>query len=140
MMVPYTIRTIIEQSGGRGPRGAFAYVGGTALTYSCPQSEREERPGYASCIVNGTVDFGVGLIFAVNGKRGEQWHMIVAYEPSDCYTVWLVRRATPTEWTAGQRGAILDHARDVYCDQLQSVIEAMYDAAIAKHCQGFIPA
>ncbi|MCA1997017.1 MAG: hypothetical protein LDL56_07300 [Armatimonadetes bacterium] len=77
----------------------------------------------------------MGLQFRVNGRRGWVWTMTVAYEPDDTYTVWL---------TAGRRvdGILqlneLSCERDVYCDELQGTVEAVYDAAIQTHNGGFI--
>jgi hypothetical protein len=36
------------------------------------------------------VDFEVGVRLRVNGRRGRNWLMVIAYEPDDTYTVWLV--------------------------------------------------
>ena len=59
----------------------------------------------------------------------------MAYEPTDVYTVWLV------EGNRDRKGSemVLACQRDVYCDTLQGVIEAVYDQAIRDHNQGFIP-
>jgi len=61
--------------------------------------------------------------------------VIIAYEPDDTYTVWLVEghRARQPD------SMVLTCHRDVYCDTLQGVIEAAYDHAIREHNQGFIP-
>lgn len=60
-----------------------------------------------------------------SAKPGLRWEMVVAYEPDDTYTVWL------WQWEHGE-GELLDHREDVYCDQLQSVLEGMYDRAVQK--------
>ena len=39
----------------------------------------------------GFVEYEVGLQCHVNGKRGHRWTLIIAYEPNDTYTVWLVK-------------------------------------------------
>jgi hypothetical protein len=137
--VPETIRTIIEQAGGLGLRGAFAYIGAQQFRYRCAQAEGEYRSAYPSRLTseNGPprVDFDVGLHFLVNGRRGRKWAMVIAYEPDDLYSVWLV------EGHAGRKAEsmVLACVREVYCDTLQSVIEGTYDRAIAEHNQGFIP-
>lgn len=139
-MIPYTIRTIIEQMGGQGIRGAFAYVGGHNLLYKCPQVESEYRSSYRSHErLDGGVDYDVGLMFKVNGKRGQMWHMIVAYEGDDTYTVWLVRIATPKQRAEGKHAIVLAHHEDVYWEDLQGIVEQTYDRAIKEHNQGFIP-
>jgi hypothetical protein len=81
------------------------------------------------------VDYEVGLQCLVHGKRGHRWTLVIAYEPNDTYTVWLVE---------GHRGRkpdtmVLACCRDVYRDTLQGVIEAVYDRAIQEHNQGFVP-
>jgi hypothetical protein len=136
---PDTIRAIVAQAGGMGMRGAFVYVGARDTTFRCAQVEGEYRSGRMSSLVvrrgHGCVDYEVGLQCRVNGKRGRDWRLIVAYEPNDTYTVWLVEGHT------GRRpeSMVLACQRDVYCDTLQSVIEDTYDQAISDHNRGFIP-
>lgn len=138
--VPYTIRTIIEQMGGRGLRGALVYCGAHQLTYKCPPVEREARPGRSSTVTpEGLLDYEVGLTFRVNGKQRQHWTMLVAYEPDDTYSVYLWRKATPGEQKRGIYGAVLDRCDDVYWEDLKDVVEGMYDSAIKEHNGGFIP-
>ncbi len=137
---PYTIRTIIEQCGGMGLRGAFVYIGASRFTYKCDDVESECRPGTRSSVTKeGLVDYEVGLTVKVNGKRGAGWHMMIAYEPDDTYSVYLWRRAYPNEEAKGLRGVVLNQCDDVYCDTLKEVVEKMYDRAIKEHNDGFIP-
>jgi hypothetical protein len=136
---PYTIRTIIEQCGGMGLRGAFVYIGASQFSYKCPDVETECRGHRSSVTKEGLVDYGVGLTFRVNGKRGAGWRMMIAYEPDDTYSVYLWRRAKPTEEKAGRRGVVIGSYDDVYCDMLKEVVEQMYDRAIKEHNDGFIP-
>jgi hypothetical protein len=137
--IPETIRTIIAQAGGLGLRGAFTYIGAQKFRYRCAQSEGEYRSAYHSRLTSEggppRVDFDVGLEFHVNGNPGSDWIHVIAYEPDDTYSVWLV------EGHAYRKAAtmVLACVRDVYCDTLQSVIEQTYDRAIAEHNQGFIP-
>ena len=137
--LPGTVQAIIAQARGLGLPGAFVYVGAHNLTYRCPEPVGEHRSGRPSRLTSeaglGFVDYEVGLQCRVNGKRGRAWTLIVAYEPTDVYTVWLVeghRERKPSEM-------VLACHRDVYCDTLQGVIEAAYDEAIRTHNQGFIP-
>jgi hypothetical protein len=134
---PDTIQAIIAQAGGLGLRGAFVYVGASAFSYRCAEPVGEYRSSRLSRLVseNGLalVEYEVGLQCRVNGKRGRAWTVIIAYEPDDTYTVWLV------EGRRGPGSMVLACQRDVYCDTLQSVIEAAYDRAIHEHNQGFIP-
>ncbi|MCL4195819.1 MAG: hypothetical protein KJZ87_29045 [Thermoguttaceae bacterium] len=137
--LPETVQAIIAQAGGLGLRGAFVYIGAQNFTFRCAEALGEYRSSRPSRVVSeggvGFVDYEVGLQCRVNGKRGRAWTLIVAYEPTDVYTVWLVeghRERKPSEM-------VLACQRDVYCDTLQGVIEATYDEAIRTHNQGFIP-
>ena len=123
MTLPYTIQSIIDQTGGHRLNGAFAYIGAHKFVYS-------DRGIDNSKFENGSLSFGVGLIFKVNGgSRG--WKMCISLEPSDTYTVRLMA-------VRGGTCKLLDVAEGVYCDMLQSVVETMYDGAIKKYCGGFI--
>ena len=137
--LPETVQAILAQAGGLGLNGAFTYIGAQHFTYRCAEAVGEYRSSRTSRLMSeagqGFVDYEVGLQCRVNGKRGRRWTLIVAYEPNDTYTVWLVE---------GHRGRVagsmvLACDRDVYCDTLQSVIEAVYDRAIREHNGGFIP-
>ena len=137
--LPDTIRTIIEQAGGLGLRGAFVYIGASHRSYRCPEPCGEYRSGRMSRLASeagrGFIDYEVGLQARVNGKPGRGWTLIIAYEPNDTYTVWLVE--THRERQPGSM--VLACQRDVYCDALQGVIEGTYDRAIREHNDGFIP-
>ena len=79
--------------------------------------------------------YEVGAQCRVNGKRGRAWTLVIAYEPDDTYTVWLVE---------GHKGRkpetmVLACHRDIHCDTLQRAIEQTYDRAITEHNSGFIP-
>jgi hypothetical protein len=139
-MIPYAIRTIVQQVGGCGVHGALAYVGADHLCFKCPPSETEYRPSQRSEVMpNGLLSYEVGLAFRVNGKRRQHWTMLIAYEPDDTYTVYLWRRPSRTQLIHGIAGLILDQCDQVYCDTLRSTVEQMYDRAIRKYCNGFIP-
>ncbi|HNQ89031.1 MAG TPA: hypothetical protein PKM73_10490 [Verrucomicrobiota bacterium] len=137
--LPETVQAIIAQAGGLGLRGAFVYVGASAFTYRCAEPHGEYRSSRPSRLVSeggqGFVDYEVGLQCRVNGKRGHVWTLIIAYEPNDVYTVWLVEAHRQRQ----PGSMVLACQRDVYCDTLQGVIEAAYDRAIQEHNQGFIP-
>ena len=136
--LPETIATILLQIGGFGIHGAFAYIGAEPIRYRCPRLQGECRPDEPSRLVTQgsvpSVEYGVGIEARVNGRRGRAWTLIIAYEPDDTYTVWLVeghdRRTADT--------MILACHRDVYCDQLKEVVEQSYDRAIHDHNGGFI--
>jgi hypothetical protein len=138
--LPDTIQAIATQAGGPGLRGAFLYVGAHNLTYHCPEPAGEYRPSYPSRLASegslGFVDYKVGLQCLVNGQRGHRWTLIIAYEPKDdTHTVWLVE---------GHRGRkpdsmVLACVREVFCDALRGVIEAVYGLTFREHIQGFIP-
>lgn len=133
MKTPVEIAQMHEQLGGTGLSGAFVYCGANRCTYQ----SQDLRP--SQVLPDGTVDLGTGLVFHVNGKRGQNWRFIVSLEPSDTYTVRLWRSATAAEQAKGLRGVLLEEKDDIYCDTLQECVEGMYDRAIAKHCDGFIP-
>jgi hypothetical protein len=137
--VPETIRTIITQAGGLGLRGAFTYTGAHDFRYRCARAEGEHRSAYRSRFTSEAgpprIEYDVGIQARVNGKPGRAWTLIIAYEPDDTYTVWLVEghpRRKPDSM-------VLACVLDVYCDTLQSVIEDAYDRAIVEHNEGFIP-
>ena len=117
---------------------ALAYIGAEPIRYRCPRLQGECRPDEPSRLITQgslpSVEYGVGIEARVNGRRGRAWTLIIAYEPDDTYTVWLVeghdRRTADT--------MILACHRDVYCDQLKEVIEQSYDRAIRDHNGGFI--
>ena len=137
--VPDTVQAIIAQAGGLGMRGALIYVGARDINYKCAEPDGEYRSSWMSRLGSlrgfGCVDFEVGVRFRVNGKRGRNWIMVIAYEPDDTYTVWLVEGHSARQPST----MVLACRRDVYCDTLQSVIEETYDEAIRVHNQGFIP-
>ncbi len=137
--VPDTVQAIIAQAGGLGMRGAFIYVGARDISYRCAEPVGEYRSSCMSQLGSqrglGCVAFEVGVKFRVNGRRGRDWKMVIAYEPNDTYTVWLIEGHKRREASS----MVLACRRDVYCDNLQSVIESTYDDAIREHNQGFIP-
>lgn len=46
--------------------------------------DHECRSGYRSRVTEqGAIDYDVGLAFLVNGKRGQNWTTVIAYEPDD---------------------------------------------------------
>ena len=99
----------LDQLGGTGLRGALVYMG-------------------VKHIVKGR-DY---VSLHVNGKRGEHWVITITLDFSDAYTVELTA-------TKGGKVTSLAKQEDVYCDELQSVVEGMYDAAIKQHNGGTIP-
>jgi len=137
--LPDTIQAIVLQAGGLGLRGAIVYVGAHHLTYRCSEPVGEYRSSRPSRLTSeagfGFVEYEVGLQCLVNGKRGHRWTLNIVYEPNDTYTVWLV------EAHRGRKpdSMVLACERDVYCDSLRGVIEAVYDRAIRQHNGGFIP-
>ena len=137
--LPDTIQAILAQAGGLGLHGAFVYVGAQHFTYRCAEPVGEYRSSRPSRLVSeagqGFVDYEVGLQCRVNGKPGRAWILIIAYEPDDTYSVWLVEGHKARQ----PDSMVLACQRDVYCDTLQSVIEAVYDRAIREHNDGFIP-
>jgi hypothetical protein len=137
--LPDTIRTIIAQAGGHSLHGAFVYIGAYDYSYRCAELHGEYQSGKPSRFISsqggGHIQYEVGLQCRINGKRGRDWTLIIAYEPDDTYTLWLVEGHS--ERSADSM--VLACQEDVYCDTLQSVIEAVYDRAILEHNGGFIP-
>lgn len=107
----------IAQLGGRGLSGALVYTGTTKM-YMVDAN----KDGYKEA-----------MWFKVNGKRGWQTFIEVKLEPSDTYTVTLMNK----------RGAkphkIRNTKEDVYCDELKTVFEEMYDKHMREFNNGFIP-
>jgi hypothetical protein len=137
--LPDTIQAIIAQAGGPSLHGAFVYIGAHDYTYRCAEMHGEFRSGQRSRLVKRdgvtVIDYEVGLQCRVNGKRGKDWTLIIAYEPDDTYTVRLVEAHKDRR----PDSMVLACQEDVYCDTLQSVIESIYDRAIMEHNDGFIP-
>ena len=120
--LPYEIQSIISQCGGMGLHGAFVYVGAHNFVYNVTKEMKDSK------FEDGFLTFGCGLIFKVNGgNRG--WKMAITLENSDTYTVYLYS-------TRNNIQKIIDSTNDVYCDNLQEVVESMYDEAGKK--AGFI--
>lgn len=144
MSLPYQIEAMRQQL-GTGLRGAMAYVGASQPTYSC----KYPTGGATSKVTeNGLVDAPVSLCFKVNGKRGAGWRMIVSLEATDTYTVRLWKKNPMGAKTAMKLmaegkplkvGEVISERSDVYCDNLQQVVEGMYDDAIKEKNGGFIP-
>ncbi len=99
----------IAQLGGAGLRGALVYMG-------------------TRQIIKGK-DY-VGLL--VNGKPGYKWMIKITLHPSDTYIIELIA-------SRGDTVKSLDKLEDVYCDELQGVVEQMYDKAIKEHNKSAIP-
>jgi hypothetical protein len=103
------LQETINQLGGTGLRGALAYTGTRQII---------KGKDYA------------GLM--VNGKPGNRWMIKITLDFSDTYIVELIAGR-------GDKVESLDRREDVYCDELQSEVEQMYDRAIKEHNHGFIP-
>ena len=133
----WRIKTMIEQLGGTGLTGAIVYCGGRDTTYMGRDDDAYPDPSYVD--ERGLVGYQIGICFRVNGKRGRNWKMLITLEPNDTYTVRLWCAATRSQQRQGIFGVVLDERTDVYADQLQEVVERVYDQAIKNHCDGFIP-
>jgi len=139
--LPYTFSNIIQQLGGTGINGAFAYTGGRNRAYHA--GEGTDNGAYplkmSSVKDNGTISADSYLQWDVNVKRGQVWRVIVAYEPNDTYTVRLWRMfGAQKMFKTGKVGEVLYEFGEVYCDNLKSVVESTYDQAINKYNNGFI--
>jgi hypothetical protein len=107
--VEIDLNETIAQLGGTGLFSALVYIG-------------------TQHIIKGR-DY-VGLI--VNGKPGYQWAIKITLDFSDTYIVELLA-------TRGKETKQLACQENVYCDELQSVVERMYDNGIKGHNKGVIP-
>lgn len=121
--------TIFEQLGGLGLRGALTYTGATQITFK----DEDNGTPLPSRIENGYLFAECYVAFRPNAGR-RRWKLIVTLEPSDTYTVRLLRL---TQY--GTVAEVLDECEDVYCEDLQRITEQMYDDAIKRHLGGFIP-
>lgn len=144
MNIPYQIQAMMEQL-GTSINGAFAYVGASTKVYSCKYPTGGSN---SKVLENGLVEAPVSLTFQVNGKRGAGWRIIVNLEANDTYTVRLWKAARLGAKTVAKlmsqnkpvvMGEVLAEVTDVYCDNLQRIVEQVYDNAIQRHCGGFIP-
>ena len=58
--------------------------------------------------------------------------MFIVYEPSDTYSVWLLRMVNGPKVLA----QLIDCAKEVYADNLSLLIEDIYDRAVAERFGG----
>jgi hypothetical protein len=126
------VNEIVNQT-GRGLNGGLVYVGAKQFI-----GQDKDIGGFSTIDDHGCIVAGCYLMFQVNGKRGQNWKIIVALEPNDTYTARLWRKANAAEARQGKIGVIIGEASDVYCDTLQGTVEEMYDAAIREFCGGLI--
>lgn len=127
-ITPYSIQNIMEQL-RHGMVGALDYVGGHELFFNHPPNGRDHecRSRFRSHVgENGRLKYEVGLSFRVNGKPGENWRMAIAYEPDDTYSVWLMRDVARRHLSMPE---VLASADQVGSDDLQHVVESLYDEA-----------
>lgn len=98
----------ITHLGGRGLTGALTYTGTREVTCSARR-----------------------LRLYVNGKRGHTWYITITVSAADLYDIelWSVR---------GDRRELLGETSDLYFDDLQAAVEALYDNAINEHNGGVI--
>ena len=138
-ITPYSIQNIMEQL-RHGMVGALDYVGGHELFFNHPPNGRDHqcRSSFHSHIAeNGRLKYEVGLTFRVKGKAGENWRMTIAYEPDDTYTVWLMRDIVGRPLSMSQ---VLATEDEVNSDDLQDVVESIYDDAVRKFERNVVPA
>ena len=136
--LPPIIQTIFEKLGGTGLRGAMCYTGAKRPAYNCVHPD--SYPDFESSVSDdGYLKAQCYVQFDVNVKRSQIWRMVVCYEPSDTYTVYLLKLNGLEKHTkTGKASEVITTIDDVYCDQLQSVVESIYDDAIKQYNGGFI--
>ena len=138
----WRIEQMMEQVGALSKdisHNCFAYIGATNPVYKAREDDALPDPSRVG--KDGMIEYQVGLQFNVNIKPG--WKMIVTLEPSDTYTVRLWRQHRRDTWLQKDGtmlvGEVIEEMTDVYCDELQEVVEKIYDQAIHKYNRGGIP-
>lgn len=127
------INAMLDQM-GRGINGALAYVGAQNISYK----ERADESTPDSSTYDdktGTLDYQVGVQFKPNLNINARF--VVTLEPSDTYTIRFIK-LLPISHKSGKVSKMLKVIGDVYCDQLQTLIEQTYDEWVNEHQQGFI--
>jgi hypothetical protein len=104
------LQETINQLGGKGLSGALVYTG-------------------TSQIAHQTTDT---LAFKVNGRRGYKTYITIQLDFSDTYNVKLIS-------VKGAKLTEHDSKTNVYCDEIKTVFEAMYDKHMNDHNNNFIP-
>lgn len=132
-----TIRDIFVALGGVGLGGAIVWTGGHNLLFSERKDDTYPNPSIVDW--RGIIHSQTYVRFQVNGKPGENWIMFISFEPSDTFTVRLWRQFAPdVRLETKKMGEVLAEESNVYNDNLQAVVERMYDTEIqARH--GGIP-
>lgn len=135
--LPPIISDMFDQL-GRGMRGAICYTGGKRPAYNCVHPDT--YPDFESSVNDdGYLKAQCYIQFDVNVKRSQIWRMIVCYEPSDTYTVYLLKLNSINKMSeTGKASEVIASYQSVYCDQLQAIVESTYDEAIKKYNGGFI--
>lgn len=102
-------RETLAQLGGPGIQGALAYTGTSAFSVSDNMA-----------------------FLKVNGKPGYKSFISITLEPGDYYTVrYHTKRGTTMK--------IHEKMEEIYCEDLQDAVEAIYDMTMNKTNHGFIP-
>jgi hypothetical protein len=126
MALPWRIQTMMDQMGGRGISGAFAYIGASGIGFSDTDGGKPITSRFDGG--TGTITFEIGLIFKVNMRRGQTWKMVVALDGDDTYAVYLMHcYGTRTAAKLGRLAELVDSCKGVYCDMLKQIVEGMYD-------------
>lgn len=133
MKTPLTISTTIGFL-GYGMSGAMVYVGAGQTHFRHPDHSHdcECRPSAVSEFRDNAIHGDVLLRFRCNGKKRQRWEFFISYEPDDTYSVRLVA-------TLCKPPRLLAESRSVYNSGLKRAVETMYDDAIKKFNDGFIP-
>ena len=132
--LPWQVQSIIDQMGGLGLRGGFVYMGASQFLYNVNPPDAEK--GLIQVNADGTIRFDVGLMFKVNLKG--TWKIVIGVDTNDTYTVILWRKASKEEQEQGLIGVVVEKMEEVYCEQLQSCVEEIYDRAVRNYQNGLI--
>jgi hypothetical protein len=136
------VEAIFYCLGGVGLNSACGWCGGHQFSFK-ERRNADGTPdlGYPdpSKVDDTGVHYQTGVQFKVNGKTGQTWSMIISYEPNDTFTArlcWVYGPAKRLE--TGKWGEVMAEATDLQDDNLQDVVEQMYDQEITAR-NGGIP-
>ena len=130
--LPWRIQAMINQMGGRGFNGALLYTGASQLTF---KDDDPDRTPTASRFdkETGAIHFDVGLMFKVNMRHGQTWKVVVALDPGDTYSVYLLHVAGIKTFTLTCKlSDLADSYTGVYAEMLQDIVQTIYDKELGS--------
>ena len=112
--------TLLTQLGGYGINSAILLTGGTQV--QCFDNNNQLPTRHTNVVDNRSIDAG----------SARRWIMHVALEPDDTYTVRLYNDRTTRAGLPTTNIEILGERDDVYFEELITVCDALYTAAIKQ--------